>query len=241
MKKQMFLIAFILSITISSTAITQTVQIGLSPGLSYVLGGSYYSDNLNMTFHEKSSVLLPFPERQMIQSLGLDIIPSYQIEFKVGLNHPAIFYLAQFEQKFLINTGAASLIPPPESSMAYFNDIEVKLSGSLLALNLGIGCRLQNRRATPYLDGMIIFTRIGDITVKNDEEEHKIDATINGKNRLGFGFNFGLEWKMSNKISIDTQLNLKNYVMWFREKDEDFFITTGLSAGLLYTLTSPNN
>ncbi|NQT25109.1 hypothetical protein HQ585_07135 [candidate division KSB1 bacterium] len=242
MKKRILLIVVMILITLPYSGNSQTIQIGLSPSLSHVLGGSYYADELDMTLYEQGSLPWRLPRRHFIQALGLGIMPGYQVELKMDLNNPGVFCIAQFEQQFLSKTGKASLFPPLESSYRYLdNAVNVKVASSLIALNLGIGCRLQSKGPTPYLAGALLLSRIGDVTIKDDNLEVTIDETIPEKNRLGFSFIFGFEWDISQKLTLDTQLNLKNYAMWFREEDEDFFITTGLSIGVLYTLTSSNH
>lgn len=222
---------------------SQTVQIGLSPSLSYVLGGPFYTDGMNMTFFAQSTAFLwPPPSHRDIKALGLDISPGYRVAFKISVTHPGVFYLAQFEQQFLSKTGKASLVPPPESSLAYIkNGVDAKVSGSLLALNMGIGCRLQSKGPTPYLAGILIFSRIGDFTIEGECTGGTVHESLDGENRWGFGFLTGLEWTLSRKWTLDTCLDLKNHAMWGREENQDFFITAGFSAGLFYTLKSANS
>jgi len=235
MKKRMSLIAVLILVTLPCVVNSQTVQIGLSHSLGYVLGGPFYST--------KSLVIAyptPFdpPDPYNIRYLGLKESLGYEITAKV-LKPPGILLFAQLEHHLLQNPHGAC-IDNWSAASSIMHPLN-KVTASILAFNLGGGYRFLREGALPYWAGTLIFSRIGDINIKSEFTGPPIDLTIEAKNRLGLGCIFGVEWPLSKKFYLDAQFHLKSYALFMREENEDDFITTGLSVGLLYTLTSPEN
>lgn len=233
MKKPILLI--VVMIILPCAGITQTVQIGLSPSLSYILGGSFYTNGEERIY----STPPHHPLEKQILNLGLKKLIGYQIDINAIFKHPGLFAQTKLEQQFLSDTDGGTIVMPSYSSLYIQpNTANVKLTSSILALHLGCGYKITNIKAKPYLAGTIILSHIGAIEVGDDYPGPPYNETIKAKSRMGLGCQLGLEWPLSRKLSLDAQFHLKSYAMFLREEQEDDFITAGLSAGLLYTIAN---
>lgn len=192
-------ISFIFFILIGVSA-SQTYQIGIGGGSTFVVGHDYYTNKLeSIAYQDYFGSPYTFTYASGL-NFGLEY--NFNIKFRISFKNLPLNFVSEVNFNSIVGNGSIRLIPLPASS---FIPPPQKAESSCKLINLSLGSeyKLKESGLIPYLSGNILINYLDDIVIRPvghfSSYKYKV---VDGGLRFGFDIGIGVDYGFYKNLSI---------------------------------------